>query len=206
MGFFSVFNQDALHSINFYKGNYPAKYGGRLSSVLDIGMREGNVHRWQVAGGIGTTSARITAQGPLVPDKSSLIISARRTYADLFLKLSADDYTRQTSLFFYDLNAKFNYKISNRDRIYFSGYFGRDLNKIRSLQYSIDWGNTTGTFRWNHVFGDKIFSNLSLIASNYDYLIDLPQVELPFEWRSKIRDYSLKYDFSHYITPAIELQ
>ncbi|MCB0668808.1 MAG: TonB-dependent receptor [Saprospiraceae bacterium] len=206
MGFFSVFNQDALNSINFYKGNYPAKYGGRLSSVLDIRMREGNLHRWQVAGGIGTTSARITAQGPLIPDKSSLIISARRTYADLFLKLSADEYTRQTSLFFYDLNAKFNYKISNKDRIYFSGYFGRDLNKIRSLQYSIDWGNTTGTFRWNHVFGDKIFSNLSLIASNYDYLIDLPQVELPFEWKSKIRDYSLKYDFSHYLTPDIELQ
>lgn len=206
MGFFSVFNQDALHSVDFYKGNFPSKYGGRLSSVMDIRMREGNLREWQIAGGIGTTSARVTVEGPLVPEKSSLIISARRTYADFFLKLSADEYTRQTSLYFYDLNAKFNYRISDKDRIYFSGYFGRDLNKIRSLQYSIDWGNTTGTFRWNHVFGDKLFSNLSLIASNYDYLIDLPQVDLPFAWRARISDYALKYDLSHYLHPAMELQ
>lgn len=206
MGFFSVFNQDALQSVDLYKGNYSAKYGGRLSSVLDIRMREGNMYRWKVAGGIGSTSARITVDGPIIAEKSSLIISARRTYADVFLKFSSDEYTRQTSLYFYDLNTKFNYRFSNKDRLYFSGYFGRDLNKIRSLRYSIDWGNTTGTIRWNHVFGDKLFSNLSLIASNYDYMMDLPQVELPFEWKSRIRDYTLKYDFSHYLSPKAKLE
>jgi len=206
MGFFSVFNQDALHSVDFYKGNFPAKYGGRLSSVLDIRMREGNQRNWALSGGIGSTAARLTLEGPIVENKSSLIISARRTYADLLLRFSRDEYTRETSLFFYDINAKANLHINNKNRLYFSGYFGRDLNRIRSLQYAIDWGNTTGTFRWNHIFGEKVFSNLSLISSNYEYLIDLPHVDIPFEWTARIRDLTVKYDFTHYVAPQLELK
>ncbi len=205
MGFFSVFNQDALRSIDFYKGSFPAKYGGRLSSVMEVHMKEGNIHNWSVSGGLGTAAARLTIEGPLVRDRSSMLISARRTYGDLFLKLSSDEYTRQTSLYFYDLNTKINYKINHRNRIYLSGYFGRDLNKIRSLQYAIDWGNATGTLRWNHIFGKNLFSNLSLVASNYDYLIDIPQSSSPFDWKARIRDLSLKYDFSHYVKPGLRL-
>ena len=206
MGFYSVFNQDAIHSLDFYKGNFPAKYGGRLSSVLDVRMKEGNSEDLNISGGIGTTSARLTVEGPLSQGKSSFMLSGRRTYADLFLKLAKDTYTRQTAIYFYDLNAKFNVRLNEKNRIYLSGYFGRDLNKIRSLQYQIDWGNITGTFRWNHIFNKKLFSNLSLIGSNYDYLIDLPQVDQPFDWSASIRDYALKYDFNYYASPSMEVQ
>ena len=206
MGFFSSFNQDALHSVDFYKGGFPARLGGRLSSVMEVRMKEGNSQEFGVSGGIGTAAARLTLEGPLKKGKSSFIISARRTYADLFLKLSNDAYTRETSIYFYDLNAKFNFTLGEKDRLFVSGYFGRDLNKIRSLQYSIDWGNATGTLRWNHIFGKRLFSNMSLIASNYDYLIDLPNIDRPFDWSARIKDYGLKYDLNYFINPDFNLE
>lgn len=201
MGFFSVFNSDALKDLSFYRGGIPSNYGGRLSSVLNINMKEGNNQRLSASGGIGTLASRITLEGPIQKGKSSFIVSGRRTYADLFLKASADEFTRQTSVYFYDLNAKFNVKLGEKDRIYFSGYFGRDVNKVRSLQYAIDWGNTTATTRWNHLFSNKLFSNTTLIYSNYNYLIDLSAATSPVSWKSTIRDISLKEDLSWYASP-----
>ena len=201
MGLFSVFNPDAIKNMQFYRGSIPAAYGGRLSSLLDIRMKEGNNNHWEVSGGIGLTSSRLTVEGPIKKEKSSFIVSGRRTYADLFLKLSADEFTRNSSLYFYDLNAKFNYKINDRNKIYLSGYFGRDLNKFKTLQYIIDWGNTTGTLRWNHLFSERLFANTTLIYSKYDYLIDLSNEGTSFNWRSEIRDHTFKIDFNYYANP-----
>ncbi|MDN5216158.1 TonB-dependent receptor [Fulvivirgaceae bacterium BMA12] len=201
MGFFSVFNPDAIKNMQFYRGSIPAAYGGRLSSLLDIRMKEGNLKNFSVSGGIGLTSSRLTIEGPIKKEKSSFIISARRTYADLFLKFSRDEFTRNSALYFYDLNAKFNYKIDEKNKIYLSGYFGRDLNKFKTLQYVIDWGNATGTMRWNHLFNERLFSNTTLIYSRYDYLIDLSNEGTPFNWRSEIKDHTLKMDFSYYVNP-----
>ncbi|MCB0490776.1 MAG: carboxypeptidase-like regulatory domain-containing protein, partial [Cyclobacteriaceae bacterium] len=169
MGFFSVFNPDAIKNVQFYRSGMPAQYGGRLSSLLEIRMKEGNLQKFSSSGGIGLTASRLTLEGPIKKEESSFIISARRTYADLFLKLSADEFTKKSAIYFYDINAKFNWKLSHKDKIYLSGYFGRDLNKFLSLQYAIDWGNATSTIRWNHLFNDRLFSNTTLLYSNYDY-------------------------------------
>ncbi|UZR92810.1 TonB-dependent receptor [Chondrinema litorale] len=198
MGFFSVFNADAIKDIQFYRSGFPAEYGGRLSSLLDIRMKEGNNQKLGVSGGIGTLASRLTVEGPIKKDKSSFILSARRTYADMFLRLSADEYTRQTSIYFYDFNAKANFKINSKNRLYFSGYFGKDLNKVRALQYIIDWSNTTATLRWNHLFNERLFSNTTLLYSRYNYLIDLSKSDNPFNWQSTIRDYTVKSDFDFY--------
>lgn len=201
MGFFSVFNPDALNYMQFYRGHIPAEYGGRLSSLLDVRMKEGNNKKFGVSGGLGITSSRLTLERPLQKERSSFILSGRRTYLDQFFRLSADDLTRDTRIYFYDLNAKFNYKINDRNKIFLSGYFGRDLNKILVLQYIIDWGNATGTFRWNHIFNDRLFSNTTLLYSKYDYLIDLSDEDTPFNWRSKIEDITFKEDLSLYVNP-----
>ncbi len=201
MGFFSVFNPDAINNIQFYRGNIPAAYGGRLSSLLNIRMKEGNSQKFTVSGGIGLTSSRLTVEGPIKKEVSSFMVSARRTYADLFFKFSSDEFTRTSSLYFYDLNAKVNYKLGEKDRLYLSGYFGRDLNKIRALQYVIDWGNATGTMRWNHLFNEKLFANTTLIFSKYDYMIDLSREEPNNDWRSEVKDYTFKSDFSYYPNP-----
>jgi len=205
MGFFSVFNPDAINHLQFYRGHIPASHGGRLSSLLDIRMKEGNMRKLGVSGGIGLTSSRLTVEGPIKKDRSSFIVSARRTYADLFFKLSGDEFTRQSKVYFYDLNAKFNYKINERNRIYASGYFGRDLNKILVLQYLIDWGNATGSLRWNHLFNDRLFSNTTLLYSKYDYLIDLSDETTPFTWRSSVEDVTLKDDFTFFVNPDFTL-
>ena len=170
LGFFSVFNSDAIKDLELYKGNAPASYGGRLSSVLDIQMKDGNSKRFSTSGGIGILSSRLTLEAPLVKDQGSFIISGRRTYADMFLALSNDPLKKNTKLYFYDLNAKANYRINAKNRIFLSGYSGRDEFKFDDL-FSTDWGNNTGTFRWNHVFGNKLFLNSSLIFSDYDYNI-----------------------------------
>src|SRR5665647_891715 len=170
MGFFSVFNSDAIKDITVYKGNEPAEYGGRLSSVLDIKMKDGNDQQMKVSGGIGLISSRINVEGPIVKDKGSFMITGRRTYADLFLKLSSDTTRNQTRLFFYDLNAKASYRLNNNNRIYLSGYFGKDQIALKNT-FGINWGNVSGTLRWNHLFSDRLFSNTSLIFSNYDYKI-----------------------------------
>ena len=196
MGFFSVFNSDAIKDISVYKGNEPSEYGGRLSSVLDIKMNDGNDKKFGVSGGIGLISSRLTIEGPIVKDKGSFIISARRTYADLFLKLSSDTTINKAKLYFYDLNAKANYRIDDKNRIYLSGYFGQDVLGL-SNSFGINWGNSTATLRWNHLFSNRLFSNTSLIFSNYDYKIHINN-GIEMNIISRIQDYCLKQDFQLY--------
>ncbi|MCB9335519.1 MAG: TonB-dependent receptor [Flavobacteriales bacterium] len=195
LGFFSVFNSDAIKDLKLYKGGIPAEYGGRLSSVMDIKMKEGNSKKLSAAGGVGLISSKLTIEAPIIKDKSSFIISGRRTYADLFLKLSNNEDQKNTQLYFYDLNLKANYQFSEKDRLFLSGYFGRD-NFSFADRFSFTWGNTTATVRWNHLFNDKIFSNTSFIYSNYNYKIDISAAG--FTINSKIRDFNFKQDFDFY--------
>lgn len=200
LGFFSVFNSDALKDIKLYKGGAPAEFGGRLSSVLDIKMKEGNQKKFSASGGIGLISSKLTLEAPIVKDKGSFIISGRRTYADLFLKLSKREEAKNSTLYFYDLNAKANYKIGNKDRIFLSGYFGRDKFGFADA-FGFDWGNITGTARWNHIYGEKqkLFGNTSFIFSNYNYKIKFGSGDQTFEIGSEIQDFNLKEDFTWYI-------
>jgi len=198
LGFFSVFNSDAVKDLELYKGNAPASYGGRLSSVLDIQMKDGNSKRFSISGGIGLLSSRLTIEAPIVKDKGSFIISGRRTYADMFLKLSSDPLKKNTKLYFYDLNAKANYKLNEKNRIFLSGYFGSDVFKFDDF-FNTDWGNKTGTLRWNHVFGNKLFLNSSFIFSNYDYSIGYNISGNLIEISSGIMDMNLKEDFQYFI-------
>ncbi|MFA7490461.1 MAG: TonB-dependent receptor [Mariniphaga sp.] len=204
LGFFSVFNTGAIRHARLLKGSIPAGYGGRTSSVLDIRMREGNLRRFGVSGNLGLISSSLTLEGPLVKDKSSFILSGRRTYADLFLKLSGDADLRRTYLYFYDLNLKTNYKLNSRNRIFLSGYLGRDDFGYKD-EYGFDWGSLTGTLRWNHIFSDRLFSNTSLIHSNYSYHIAIAE-NLGVSVRSRIKDLNLKQDFTYYVHPAHTLQ
>ena len=197
MGFFSVFNSDAIKDVSVYKGNEPAEYGGRLSSVVDVKMNDGNDKTLKVNGGIGLISSHVTVEGPIVKDKGSFIVSARRTYADLFLKLSKDSLLKRSSLYFYDLNAKANYEFDRSNRLYLSGYFGKDVLGLSDM-FGINWGNKTLTVRWNHLFSDKIFSNTSLIFSDYNYNITVNS-GLQFTIISRIQDYTLKEDFQYYM-------
>ena len=197
LGFFSVFNSDAVKDMEFYKGNAPANYGGRLSSVLDIQMKEGNSKKVSASGGIGLIASRLTLEAPIVKDKGSFIISGRRTYADIFLPLWKDPAAKSTKLYFYDFNAKANFKINNNNRIYLSGYFGRDIFRLSDL-VGFSWGNKTATLRWNHIFGNKLFLNSSLIYSDYNYGIGY-NVGKSLEVTSGIKDYNLKEDFQYYI-------
>lgn len=198
LGFFSVFNSDAVKDLELYKGNAPAEYGGRLSSVLDIQMNDGNSKRFSTSGGIGILSSRLTLEAPIIRDQGSFIVSGRRTYADLFLKLSSDPLKKNTSLYFYDLNAKANYRINEKNRIFLSGYFGSDVFKFDEF-FSTNWGNKTGTLRWNHVFGNKLFLNSSLIFSNYNYKIGYNVSGSMIEISSGIQDWNLKEDFQFFI-------
>ncbi len=196
MGFFSVFNSDAIKDISVYKGNEPAEYGGRLSSVLDIKMNDGNDKKFGVSGGIGLISSRVLLEGPIVKERGSFIISARRTYADMFLAASHDSTLNKSSLYFYDLNAKANYRINDKNRIYLSGYFGKDVLGFGNT-FGINWGNATTTLRWNHLFSDRLFSNTSLIFSDYDYKININS-GVKMNIISRIQDYSLKQDFQYF--------
>ena len=198
LGFFSVFNSDALKDVKLYKGGAPAEFGGRLSSVMDIRMKEGNSKQFSFSGGIGVIASRLTIEGPIVKDKGSFIISARRTYADVFLKLSKNDALNKSILYFYDLNAKANYRFGKKDRIFLSGYFGRDKFGF-SDQFGFDWGNSTGTLRWNHIYSDKLFGNTSVVFSNYNYKIKFGGGTETFEIGSQIQDINLKEDFDWYI-------
>ena len=155
LGFFSVFNSDAIKNLTLYKGNEPAQYGGRLSSVMDIKMNDGNDQSYHASGGIGLISSRLTVEGPIVKDEGSFLVSARRTYADVFLGLSNNATTRESSLYFYDLNAKLNYKLGDKDRLYLSGYYGKDDLGLGNL-FGINWGNATATLRWNHIYASAV--------------------------------------------------
>jgi hypothetical protein len=196
LGFFSVFNSDAIKDLNLYKGGMPAEYGGRLSSVMDIKMKDGNSKEMEVSGGIGLISSKLTIEAPIVKNKGSFIISGRRTYADMFLKLSSDEKQRDASLYFYDLNLKANYQINDNNRVFLSGYFGRD-NLGFSDVFGFNWGNATGTLRWNHLFNDKLFSNTSFIYSHYNYKIEIGSAG--FKIASKIEDITLKEDFDYFL-------
>jgi len=211
-GFFSIFNGDAIKNVTLIKGGMPAQYGGRLSSVLDINMKEGNMQKFQVEGGIGTIASRISIQGPLVKDKGSFIISGRRTYVDVLAK----PFIRKGSQFFgsgyyfYDVNAKANYKISNKDRLYLSGYFGRDVfnfvNNQRSFDINIPWGNATLTARWNHVFNPKLFANTTIVYNDYKFEFGAIQNDFQLQLNSGIRDYNVKTDFDYYVSPKHKLK
>ena len=197
LGFFSTFNSDAIKDVTVYKGGMPAEYGGRLSSVVDIKMNDGNDKDYHLGGGIGLISTRLNAEGPIVPDKGSFSISGRRTYADLFLKLSPDSSVNDNSLYFYDLNVKANYKFDERNHLYLSGYFGRD-NLAFGNTFGIDYGNATGTARWNHVFNSRLFSNTSLIYSKYSYKIRINSENNDIGFTSNIRDADVKEDLQYF--------
>jgi len=205
LGFFSVFNSDAIKDVKLYKGSIPAEYGGRLSSVLDVKMKDGNLRQLGVSGGIGLISSRLTVEGPFHKEKGSLILSGRRTYADLFMRLSSDTLVKNNILYFYDLNFKGNYKVGEKDRIYLSGYFGRDVFKY-SDAFGFDWGNATATIRWNHLFSNRLFLNSSLIYSNYNYDFFVDEGGIGFTIRSAIRDWHLKEDFQYFLRPGNTLK
>lgn len=198
LGFFSTFNSDAIKNVTLYKGGMPAQYGGGLSSVLDVKMNDGNNQKFGVNGGIGLIAARLNLEGPIQKGKSSFLISARRTYADMFLKLSSDTSINKTQLYFYDLNLKANYSLGDKDRLYISGYFGKDVLSSDNLS-GINWGNATSTLRWNHVFSPKLFSNTSLIFSNYNYKIRANTDENSLSLFSQIRDWNFKEDMQWYV-------
>ncbi|MPR36197.1 TonB-dependent receptor [Salmonirosea aquatica] len=223
-GFFSIFNSDALKSVELTKGGFPARYGGRLSSVLDMNMKEGSKEKLHGEGGIGLISSRLTLEGPLVKGKSSFLVSGRRTYIDvLAAPLIASQQKNELNkvkpgYYFYDLNAKVNYDLGKRDKLYLSGYFGRDKFYASEKgpdidsQNGLDWGNTTATLRWNHLFGQKLFVNTSAIASNFNFGIDSNSKdkntdgstgdEFSLRYNSRIRDYGIKTDFDFYPAPT----
>jgi hypothetical protein len=197
-GFFSVFNPDAIKDIKLYKGGIPAKYGGRVSSVLDIYQKEGNKKEFHLNGGIGLVSSRLLAEGPLKKGKGSFLLGGRSSYAHLFMPI----FDLDSKAYFYDLNTKFSYKLNNNNSLYLSGYFGRDVFQL-SDSFKNSYGNTVVNFRWNHLFSNKLFSNISLIYSDYDYNLDLNFVE--FKWKSGIQNFNLKYDFKHYLSNNLKL-
>lgn len=197
-GFFSVFNADAIKDLKLYKGGIPARFGGRLASVLDIYQKEGNSKEFHVNGGIGLISSRVLAEGPIVKDKGSFLIGGRSSYAHLFLKLSDNDNTA----YFYDLNTKLSYKLNDNNNLYLSGYFGRDVFSINN-SFVNTYGNSVLNLRWNHLFSDKLFSNASLIYSDYYYGLTLDFIG--FNWDSGIKNYNFKYDFKHYLNDKTKL-
>jgi hypothetical protein len=204
MGFFSVFNNDAIKDVTLYKGDIPATFGGRLSSLLDIRTKDGNNQRFTGTGGVGLISSRLTLESPL-GQKASALVSGRRTYADVFLMLSSDENLRKSSLYFYDMNAKVNYRIDENNRVFLAGYFGRDNFSNRFA--GMNFGNQTVTARWNHIFSPKVFSNFTLIGSFYDYYLKSNISEqLNQEWKSKMNDYGMKADFSYLPNPVNHLR
>ena len=196
LGFFSVFNSDAIKDLKLYKGGMPAEYGGRLSAVMDIKMKDGNAKQLSVSGGLGLISSKLTIEAPIVKDKGSFIISGRRTYLEVFTPLSNNETVKKSSLYFYDLNLKANYRLGEKDRVFLSGYFGKDVLGLDE-RFGVNWGNSTATLRWNHLFNNKLFSNTSLIYSNYNYNINIEAAE--FEIASKIEDLTLKEDLDFYL-------
>jgi hypothetical protein len=205
-GFFSIFNADAVKDVKLYKGGIPARYGGRLSSVVDVRQRNGNNKKFSSTGGIGLLSSRLLVEGPIQKEKSAFMIAARRSYADLFLSLSNDPTINQNTLYFYDLNAKLNYILGDKDRLYLSGYFGRDVFELDDL-FGFDWGNATASLRWNHLFSDKLFSNFTLVFSDYTYSLGTPEDdEFNFRLKSTIQDYHFKNQYNYYLSSKNEIE
>lgn len=201
MGFFSVFNNDAVSSIELYKGDIPAAHGGRLSSLLEVHTKDGRMDKLGISGGIGTISSRLTLEVPIVKDKLSAIVSGRRTYADLFLNFANDKDLRNSTLYFYDFNAKLVYNVNDKNRFYFTGYYGRD--KFGNKLADMDFGNQAFVFKWNHLFSDKLFSDITLFNTKYRYKLYSKLVDNVYQWNSNITDYGLRADFTWLITPNI---
>ena len=200
-GFFSVFNPDAVKDVKLYKGGIPARYGGRLSSILDVRMKEGNNRNFEMNGGIGTIFSRLSVEAPIVKEKSSFIIAGRRSYIDVLAQPFLGEDLDGTELNFYDLTLKTNYRFSDKDQLFLSGYFGRD-NFSFGDQAGFSWGNSTATMRWNHLFNERLFSNLTLYFSDYDYQINFGDTEEDqFDWNARIKNYSAKPEFAYYINP-----
>ncbi|NVO02863.1 MAG: TonB-dependent receptor, partial [Bacteroidetes bacterium] len=203
-GFFSVFNADAVKNVSLTKAGMPANYGGRLASVLDISMKEGNNRDYHADGGIGLISSRLTVQGPIKKDTSSFIISGRRTYIDVLVKpfINKSSPFKSSGYYFYDLNAKLNWHFSDKDRVFLSGYFGRDvfslIDKTSSFNNTISWGNGTGCLRWNHLFNEKLFLNTSLIYSNYQFEFAATQSSYEIKLYSGVTDWNGKLDFNYF--------
>ncbi|MGB5358972.1 MAG: hypothetical protein WBN27_03395, partial [Eudoraea sp.] len=193
-----VFNPDAIKDVKLFKGGIPARYGGRVSSVLEIFQKEGNSNKFHMTGGIGAVASRLLAEGPIVKDKAAFLIGGRASYAHLALPL----FDIPNKAYFYDLNAKLNYKINERNNIYLSGYFGRDVFSI-SESFENTYGNSVLNFRWNHLFSNKLFSNLSLIYSDYYYGLELDFVG--FKWNSGIKNFNVKYDLKHYLSEKFQI-
>lgn len=199
-GLFSVFNADVIKEAELYKGGIPARFGGRLSSILEVRTKDGNNRELDVTGGIGTLASRVAIEGPIVREKSSFIVSARRSYVDLFLRAANED----NLVYFYDVNAKVNWKSNNANRFFVAFYAGRDVFNFGD-DFSFGWGNRTGTFRWNHLFNDRLFSNTSIIASNFDYKLELEDAVQGFRWVSNLQEFSLKQDMAYSIDARKEL-
>lgn len=210
-GFFSVFNTDAIKNTTLIKGNMPAVYGGRVSSVVDIQMKDGNNKEYNVEGGIGLIASRLTIQGPIQKEKSSFMVSGRRTYAFELAQpfIKGTDFAG-TNYFFYDLNAKVNYRFSQKDRVYLSAYFGRDVleyNAVaRGLTFKMPYGNATATLRWNHLFSEKLFMNLTAIYNDYDFGFEGDQGDFTLDVFSGVRDYNAKIDFDYFPTPKHKIK
>ncbi len=210
LGFFSSFNPDAIKDMQFYRAAIPANYGGRLSSVLDIRMKEGNARRLSVAGGIGSIMSRVALESPL-GNRGSFMVAGRRSYLDILAKAFADlrgnrDSLPGGSFYFYDLNAKANYHLSENDRIFMSGYFGRDVVKAPDDGVNVAWGNKTGTIRWNHLFSPKIFSNLTYYYSNYDYFLEFGEDLFLLTWKSRLKEHGVKADMGMFLNPRNTLK
>ncbi len=204
-GFFSVFNPDAVKDVKLYKGGIPSKYGGRLASILDIRMKEGNTKEYDVSGGIGTVFSRLTVEGPIKKDKASFILAGRRSYVDVPIRAFTNILNDGAALYFYDLTAKANYIINDKNKIFASGYFGRDVFKF-DRQQGFNWGNQTASIRWNHLFSDRFFSNFTAFYSNYDYAFAFGNTEDDqFDWDSNIQTVNFKPTFSYFIDNDNEL-
>jgi hypothetical protein len=211
-GFFSIFNSDAIKNVSLIKGGMPAQYGGRLSSVLDVAMKDGNMNNFQAEGGIGLIASRLSVQGPIKRNKASFIVSARRTYADVLAKpfIPKSSGFHGSGYYFYDLNAKVNYRFSEKDRLFLSGYFGRDVfdynDAKRSFKSNIPWGNSTATLRWNHVFNRRLFANTTLVYNDYKFKFAASQHDFALSLSSGIRDGNAKIDFDYYPAPQHKLK
>ncbi|GIV36270.1 MAG: collagen-binding protein [Cyclobacteriaceae bacterium] len=205
LGFFSVFNPDAIKDVQLYKGGIPARYGGRLASILDVRMKEGNSKQFEANGGIGTIFSRLTVEGPLVPGKASFILAARRSYIDVLARPFVDVLRDGARLNFYDLTAKLNYRLNEHNNLFLSGYAGRDIFFF-DRQQGFSWGNATGTLRWNSIIGNRLFSNVSLIFSKYDYALQFGEDERDnFKWNSSVTDFTVKPSLSYFINSQNEI-
>nr|WP_295925655.1 TonB-dependent receptor [uncultured Dyadobacter sp.] len=206
-GFFSVFNPDAVKDVKLIKGGIPAQYGGRISSILDVRMKEGNAKKREINGGIGSIFSRLTYEQPFAKGKGSFIVAGRRSYIDILAKPFLNSDLKDSKFYFYDLTAKVNYQLGNKDTFYASGYFGKDV--FGGGDFGFGWGNKTATARWNHIFSNKLFMNLTGYYSNYDYNLgqnqNKPDAKDKFDWKSKIISSSIKPDFTFYITPNNQL-